>query len=304
MIDRPKFREMTYEDVRYYDKNWPTCVEKHGYYDSVEMKMDGIWGCMVITDGKYVIYSRTGKAKVVGDIKHTVDMILLGEYMKGSHWGHKMGIDGNFYAFDCLQFKKDLKPYQLITRRKYIQKAIRDIKAQNDRDSEGVSVFKWLRKLTAYPLNDAWSLWYQNVKRKGYEGLVLKNSKSKYDDVGAWARVKNTTEIDYICIGFEPADPESRYAGQVGAVRGSLIDYPCDVQCGGLTDKERLEFTTNPDKYIGKVFKATGHGWYPSGSVRHPKFSNFRDDKSMMECTYDQIPISHRYDSPDGVHES
>ena len=296
MIDRPKFNEMTYDDIRYYDKNWTSHVEKWGYYDTIEMKMDGKWGCMVITDGKYVIYSRTGKAKAVGDIKHSVDMILLGEYMKGSHWGHKMGMDGHFYAFDCLQFKKDLKPYQLTTRRKYIKKSLRDIRIQNESyDTE--SDFGWIRQLPHYPIRDSWSMWYQYVKRQGYEGLVLKNSKSKYGDVGAWARVKNTTEIDYMCIGFEPADPESRYTGQVGAVRGSLIDYPCDVKCGGLTDAQRIEFTDNPEKFIGKVFTATGHGWFPSGSIRHPKYSYFRDDKSMMECTYDQIPESHRYES-------
>ena len=296
MIDRPKFNEMTYDDIRFYDKNYKSHVERHGYYDTIEMKMDGIWGCMVITDGKYVIYSRTGKAKAVGDIEHSVDMILLGEYMKGSHWGHKMGMDGHFYVFDCLQFKKDLKPYQLTTRRKYIKKSLRDIRIQNESyDTE--SDFGWIRQLPHYPIRDSWSMWYQYVKRQGYEGLVLKNSKSKYGDVGAWARVKNTTEIDYMCIGFEPADPESRYAGQVGAVRGSLIDHPCDVKCGGLTDAQRKEFTDNPEKFIGKVFTATGHGWFPSGSIRHPKYSHFRDDKSMMECTYDQIPESHRYES-------
>ena len=289
MIDRPKFKEMTYEDVRFYDKNYPHHVEKHGYYDSVELKMDGIWGCMVITDGKYVIYSRTGKAKEVGDINHSVDMILLGEYMKGSHWGHKMGMDGQFFAFDCLQYKKDLMPYQLKTRRKYIIKAIEHIEENN-------TDMIWVSRLPHFPLGDIWSLWHYKVKNKGYEGLVLKDSKSKYGDVGAWARVKHTTEIDYMCIGFEPADPESRYAGQVGAVLGSLYDKPCKVQCGGLTDAERLEFTSNPQAYIGRVFKATGHGWYPSGSVRHPKFAEFRNDKSMMECTYDQIPESHRED--------
>ena len=294
MIDRPKFKEMTYDDMRWYDKNYTEHVRKYGYYDTAELKMDGIWGCMVITDGKYVIYSRTGKAKEIGDIHHSVDMILLGEYMKGSHWGHKMGIDGKFFVFDCIQFKKDLKPYQLKTRRKYITKAVEDLHMSNNADP---SHFAYdIERLPFFPISETWQLWYHNVKRKGYEGLVLKNSKSKYDDVGAWARVKMTTEIDYMCIGFEPADPESRYAGQVGAVLGSLVDKPCKVQCGGLTDKERKMFTANPDAYIGRVFKATGHGWYPSGSVRHPKFAEFRNDKNIMECTYDQIPESHRED--------
>ena len=294
MIDRPKFKEMTYDEYRFYDKNYEPYVKKHGYFDSVELKMDGIWGCMVVAAGKYTIYSRTGKAKQIGDIEHDKDMILLGEFMKGSHWAHKMGMDGKFFVFDCLQYGKDLKPYQLTTRRKYIVKAIHHIETMNiDGDA---FLTEHISRLPHYPLGEGWSLWYSKVKRRGYEGLVLKNSKSKYGDVGAWARVKNTTEIDYMCIGFEPADPESRYAGKVGAVRGSLIDHPCDVKCGGLTDEQRDIFTADPSRWIGQVFRATGHGWFPSGSVRHPKFDKFRSDKSMTQCTYDQIPKSHRDD--------
>ena len=52
MIDRPKFKEMSYDEFRGYDHNWSSHVERYGRFDSVEMKMDGIWGCMVIKDGK------------------------------------------------------------------------------------------------------------------------------------------------------------------------------------------------------------------------------------------------------------
>ena len=48
------------------------------------------------------------------------------------------------------------------------------------------------------------------------------------------------------------------------------------------------------DSYIGKVFTAKGNSWYPSGSVRHPKFKEWRDDKTPEECTLEQIPIEVR----------
>ena len=111
-----------------------------------------------------------------------------------------------------------------------------------------------------------------------------------YDNNEANVRIKRTCEIEYMCIGFADADPESKYAGQVGAVRGSLIDYPCDVKCGGLSEIQRTQFTMHPKEYIGKVFTAKGNGWYKSGSIRHPKFKNFRNDKTTDECTYEQIP--------------
>ncbi len=57
-----------------------------------------------------------------------------------------------------------------------------------------------------------------------------------------------------------------------------------------LSDADRLEYTENGDDYIGKVFTAKGNAWYPSGSIRHPKFKEWRDDKEPEECTYNQIP--------------
>ena len=281
-IDRPKFVEIACPDD--YVDTWT--LKRKGY-DTVELKMDGIWGCMHIADGKYTIYSRTGKVKQEGDIEHSNEYIILGEFMKGSHWAHKMGLDGHFFAFDCLRNRKELAKLQLKTRRKHMSKVIQDIHRNNEDAT-------WIRTLASYPISEGYYLWRQQVVRKGYEGLVAKRSNSQYGDVDAWARIKKTTEIDYMCIGFEPADKDSKYAGQVGAVTGSLVDKPCKVQCGGLSEKERVLFTANPDDYIGRVFTASGHGWFPSGSVRHPKFAKWRDDKGMLECTYDQIPEIHR----------
>ena len=92
MIDRPKFREMRYDAIR-------DIPEK---YDIIQLKMDGIWGCMTIKDGLYKIYSRTNKLKAEGTIDNKeLDAVILGEYMYGSHWGNKMGWNGTFFAFDC-----------------------------------------------------------------------------------------------------------------------------------------------------------------------------------------------------------
>ena len=123
-----------------------------------------------------------------------------------------------------------------------------------------------------------------------YEGLVFKQSTANYAEPKAWSRLKNTVEVEYMCIGMEPADPESKYAGLAGAVIGSLVDKPLAVKCGGLSEDMRYEFTNYPERYIGQVFTAKGNGWYPSGTIRHPKFKCWRDDKEVDECTYDQIP--------------
>jgi len=277
MIDRPRFRELHFSEI-----------DQHAGpegYDLVQLKMDGIWGCMVISFGEWTIYSRTGKIKAKGSCEEgwytdpEEESIILGEYMKGSHWGHKMDIDGEFFAFDCLKFHdKDIKNKPYTERLDYLKKINSHIAP------DFVSI------LPVYPSYEWNRLWDKKVCEQAYEGLVFKRSNSGYEDSNAWARLKSVVEIEYMCIGMEPADPESKYAGQAGAVIGSLVDKVCAVKCGGLTEEMRREFTDNPERYIGQVFTAKGNGWFPSGAIRHPKFKQWRDDKEVDECIYTQIP--------------
>ena len=276
MIDRPKFKELTYEQVT-------DSVPEN--YDLVQVKMDGIWGCMVIKDGQLTIYSRTGKVKFEKPLEENspIEGILLGEYMKGSHWGHKMGIDGNFYVFDCINYNGEDITDTPLSQRLQMAEAFLMLVRQSCESS-------FIDMLGTFPSQDWSTMWDNLVTEKQYEGLVFKDSDSKYSDKGAWARLKNVIEIEYICHSFRPADEGTRYEGQVGAVIGTLDDKEVYVTCSGLTDAERLEYTANGDDYIGKVFTAKGNGWYPSGSIRHPKFKTWREDKTAEECSFEQIP--------------
>ena len=276
MIDRPKFKELTYQQVS-------NSVPEE--YDMIQLKMDGIWGCMVVKDGMMTIYSRTGKVKFEKPLEENspIEGILLGEYMHGSHWGHKMGINGEFYIFDCLNFNgDDLKDMPLQERLQMAEGFLMMLTQSCDSD--------FVKMLQNFPSN-VWSdVWDNYVTDQAYEGLVFKDSSSKYDDKGAWARLKNVVEIEYICHDFRPADVGTRYEGQVGAVIGTLNDKEVFVTCSGLTDAQRKSYTKHKDDYIGKVFTAKGNGWYPSGSIRHPKFVCWRADKEAEECSYEQIP--------------
>ena len=49
VIDRPKFRELRWDEYR----------EIPEEYDIVQLKMDGIWGCMKISNGNGYIFSPT-----------------------------------------------------------------------------------------------------------------------------------------------------------------------------------------------------------------------------------------------------
>ena len=275
MIDRPKFKEL-----RYYDG-----MSIPQEYDIVQLKMDGMWGCMVMSCGEWNIYSRTGKLKASGhlDTYEKDETIILGEYMKNSHWAHRHDCDGHFYAFDCVKYKgQDLTEEPLAERLDTLNRYV----LHND-------TLGFVYPLNTWHVNDWDTVWKEYVD-EGYEGLVFKNSSSFYSDKNAWARMKTVVEVDYTCVGFRPADKGTRYEGQVGAVIGTLADKEVYVTCGGLTDTQRRLFTEKPDSQIGVVFTAKGNGWYPSGSIRHPKFKMWRYDKTPEECTFDQFPEEYR----------
>jgi ATP-dependent DNA ligase len=244
--------------------------------------MDGIFGCMKVSHGQWAIYSRTGKMKDDGVLEdRTLDAVLLGEFMFGSHWGHKMGKNRNFYIFDCIEMNGiDLRDMTLDSRLTFATEMFHRL----------VGELPFLRRLDTYETHEWKRLWDEYILEYGYEGLVFKDSSSRYHDKNAWARMKAVVEMDYICTGFRDADEGTKYVGMVGSVLGTLIDKDVSVTVGGLTEVERKLFTEMPEMYVGQVFTAKGNNWYPSGAIRHPQFKRWRNDKDPEDCTYEQIP--------------
>lgn len=56
----------------------------------------------------------------------------------------------------------------------------------------------------------------------------------------------------------------------------------------GLTDFYREDFAKNPQKYIGQVIECECME-LKDGSLRHPIFKRFREDKNVEECKYEEI---------------
>lgn len=56
----------------------------------------------------------------------------------------------------------------------------------------------------------------------------------------------------------------------------------------GLTDFYREDFAKNPQKYIGQVIECECME-LKDGSLRHPIFKRFREDKNAEECKYEEI---------------
>lgn len=56
----------------------------------------------------------------------------------------------------------------------------------------------------------------------------------------------------------------------------------------GLTDFYREDFAKNPQKYIGQVIECECME-LKNGSLRHPIFKRFREDKNAEDCKYEEI---------------
>ena len=292
MIDRPKFKEIAYTKS---EKKGiiPEMKDKgrvEDVYDTVELKMDGIWGVFKCNlKGEWTIKSRTGKIKKIG---HTVrkgcwGTTIIGEFMHGSHWANERGWDGRFYAYDMLYHQEfgDMKDWHFIDRRVTLGILFED---------DNTPIFMHLNH--SNPAGDWKTIWEGYVEGENYEGLVFKKDKETFKDA-TWARMKAKAEIDYICMGFQMGGADTKYKDTVGSIGGGLRNADGDLQAvckvGGLTEIQRDFFKDNVEYFIGKVFTAHGYCFYPSGAIRHAKFKVFRKDKDSDECTFEQIPESY-----------
>ena len=269
-INRPDYHDYeTIEDIPDHMLGW-----------TVEPKLDGMWVTVVLKGTKGTLYSRTGR------VKHTFDLpakvrktVLLGEYVVGTHWAKTSGLDGTLHLFDCLRMAgQACESLPLSDRRTLLQDAVL---------LSGLCQLDWVRApYASAPIRWRASLrhhWATTVARDGFEGLVLKDPTAPYG--APWVRIKARTTEDYVVLGT--CMGTGRNAGQVSALRAGLWVAGALVEIGtvaGLTNKQRMAITANPEGFIGKVFEASGMYRFPSGALRHPTFKCWREDKRPEEC--------------------
>lgn len=111
----------------------------------------------------------------------------------------------------------------------------------------------------------------------GYEGFVLKNHYHPNAPF-AWMRAKPDQTIDLRIVGFE-ISVEGRHTGKVGAFKCQTDDgrIRCDV--GIMPDDVRNDATKHKDAWRGLVIEVKYQKGTSRGSLRHPRFIRYRDDK-------------------------
>lgn len=143
---------------------------------------------------------------------------------------------------------------------------------------------------------------YQKVRDRGLEGLIVKDPNHIYvrKRSHGWMKIKAQETIDVEVV--DAFEGTGKYEGKLG---GLIVDVDgVRVRVGGgFTDEQRVEFwetylddlrrqeeadfysRPNPEKHIiGRLIEVEYHEKTPDGSLRHPRFVRFRDDKPQEEA--------------------
>lgn len=191
-----------------------------------------------------------------------------------------------YIVFDILFFSgTDLRRMPYWTRRSYLKLIMK-----HHAFGEGIKLIK--QKMGAIKKR-----FCDSEMKAGREGIILKNKNSAYGE--NWIKVKARKTFDVICMGYADATKEtakvsggvslSKYYknGWVGAIKfgmyfkGELVEIG---QTSGMNEEVRAEVSLNKKKYIGRVLEIEGQEILKSGSIRHPRFIQWRDDKNPKDC--------------------
>jgi len=134
---------------------------------------------------------------------------------------------------------------------------------------------------------------YDSVRGRGLEGLILKRLHGKYHPRRNvdWMKMKGQEEADVIVTGVE--EGTGKYEGMLGAI---IVDFNgVKVNVGsGFSDDQRQSLWKEhlSGELHGKVAEVWFHEVTPDKSMRHPRFKWFRDDKDAYAVEADAHTIS------------
>jgi ATP-dependent DNA ligase len=135
---------------------------------------------------------------------------------------------------------------------------------------------------------------YNSILKSGGEGILLKRLDAFYIP-GArprnnWYKAKKSATFDCVIMGFTKG--MGKFNNRIGAVKfgqyvkGKLVELG---QASGMSDRERLQMSTSPGYYIGKVVCIKGMERLKSGAIRHPQFDKIRYDKNAKDCIWYEL---------------
>jgi len=284
----------------------PGHADISGWY--AEIKYDGLRAVACVTATAVEFFSRNGKPiygnehmhDTLKEMYHTFNpghmgAIWLDGELKGGGFNDSVSVmrssknkkdssDVCFYVFDILVGgawkKRDTPPLE--TRRKQLHQFF-GVPNPDDLLGRAFSYKKTNILATGQVKvkNDAEvHHYFGNVLRNGHEGLILKKPGSKYE----WKRSKNWLKVkaeeteDLEVVGYYEGEAGSKQQGMLG---GLICDRKgIQVRVGGGFSQDQIKQLWDiKEKLLGKVIEVKFHEVTPDGSLRHPRFVRFREDK-------------------------
>lgn len=233
-------------------------------YDTVQLKYDGWWCRMVVADGGFNLFSRTGRLLKSGVTRPGFEGTFVGEYMFGTNWAQHPSRAEKLFLFDCWGLGRHALETATFRDRYMLLK------------TQSIYFPDWLQILPVYPIAKAKELWTQHVETGDYEGLVFRRRLGTIDDV--LMRAKRTVTAEFVVLGFE--EGEGKHAGRLGALLCGTKQKPteaCARVGNGFSDPLREEIWANKDTWRGRWIECSGKGIFDAtGLLRHPTFERLR----------------------------
>lgn len=248
-------------------------------FDVCQPKEDG-WAAWLRGDVEWIeLIDRGGGVRAKFPNPLHFPFLIQGEWMFGTNWSFSHH-SGAFVAFDMpFDDKNDLVERSYVHRMDHLSKFVSEY-ARMIKDIQIILV-------QTFSASRAMELWNEFVVKGDYEGLVFKDSSQTFNDM-VIGRIKGTKSDKYVCMGMNEGG--GRNQGKMGNVVGGMWQDGKLVAKlsvgGGFTDPMRVEFWEHKDEWVGRVFEAYGFQQFPSGSLRHPQWKCWRDDKKPEECVW------------------
>ena len=127
--------------------------------------------------------------------------------------------------------------------------------------------------------------YYQSQLKLGYEGIVLYNPNSLYQDKRSydWMRLVPLNNVDVECTGI--FEGSGKYEFNAG---GIYVDFNgVEVKVGtGFSDGDRKKMWEDQNHYIGLIAEIEFKEVTKKGSMRQPRFKCWRLEKSRPNIDY------------------